>query len=116
MLWIRFPGVAISGQHPLHDIGRGRTWHKWKGDHSPTPALDLMLADDIVAQIARSPKNFNMARMQDVKASISENDIFTRSLQLVNPPCDLLDGRNHTTMIASRRAPVFGQNQRRTRI
>ena len=186
MLWIRFPGVSISGQHPLHDIGRGRTWHKWKGYNSPAPALDLMLADDIVrpvcslykkvrmnlqdrfegrvlieqankvdhleavnklgafrpwdngpvrtfhasnrsvtvdcndqgiAQSARAPKNFNMAGMQDVKASISENDLFARSSQLVNPPCDLLDGCNHTTIIASRRGPVFfGQNPRRTRI
>ena len=46
-----------------------------------------------------------MSGMQDVKASVREDDLSSSSFQLMNAVCNLLERPYHPTMIASRCAP-----------
>src|SRR5262249_44446924 len=58
--------------------------------------------DQSITQLPGSSQKINMPGMQDVEASVSKNNDFAGRLQLLYVRCDLLEGRNHLIIIASR--------------
>jgi len=68
--------------------------------HNRSVAIDA--DDQSITQLPGSSQKINMPGMQDVEASVSKNNDFSGRLQLLYVRCDLVEGRNHLIMIASR--------------
>src|SRR6266850_3464492 len=56
--------MSISSEYPLHDATRGTSFHQRKDYDFSVPALDFMLANDVVGPVGTLDENVRM-NLQD---------------------------------------------------